>query len=173
MLVRFIDYAPSCGSGCSLTPAIVLGSPLGAETQTDDAAVPCARPAPGSSEPLQITQPGRPPPALPHYVSAMRRMLTVSQITSRFVRTLQRHHHAKLDHKTHLSSQSARANKHVLQSRALTTSGMKTLHPNATTGAKKTKTIRTAAQERAPAEGCRSRLPRWLRTSRGRRDRLG
>jgi hypothetical protein len=55
ILVRFIDYAPSCGSGCSLTPAIVLGSRRGSETQTDDAAVPCARPALGSSKPCCCT----------------------------------------------------------------------------------------------------------------------
>ncbi|OJJ96287.1 hypothetical protein ASPACDRAFT_63741 [Aspergillus aculeatus ATCC 16872] len=48
LLTRFIDYAPSCGVGCSLTPAIVLGSRRGSGTQTSDAAsVPCARPAPG------------------------------------------------------------------------------------------------------------------------------
>ncbi|KAJ0419238.1 hypothetical protein BJY00DRAFT_314295 [Aspergillus carlsbadensis] len=33
-LVRFIDYAPSCGSGCSLTPAIVLRSRRGSETHS-------------------------------------------------------------------------------------------------------------------------------------------
>jgi hypothetical protein len=79
----------------------------------------------------------------------------------------------KLDHKTHLSSQSARAHMHVLQSRALTTSGMKTLHPNATTGATERRRLAEQRRNRASAEGCRSRLPRWLRASRGRRDRPG
>jgi ankyrin repeat protein len=48
ILTLFMDYAPNCGVGCSLTPAIVLGSRRGSNTQTNDAAaVPCARPAPG------------------------------------------------------------------------------------------------------------------------------
>jgi ankyrin repeat protein len=52
ILTRFINNAPSCGSGCSLIPAIVLGSRRGSETQPDDtAAVSCARPAPSSSKP--------------------------------------------------------------------------------------------------------------------------
>ncbi|CEL11752.1 hypothetical protein ASPCAL14849 [Aspergillus calidoustus] len=48
----FIAYAPSCGSGCSLTPAIVLGSRRVSDTQTNDAAaVSCAHLAPGPSKP--------------------------------------------------------------------------------------------------------------------------
>jgi ankyrin repeat protein len=47
ILTHFIDYAPSCGVGCSLTPAIVLGSRRGSATETNGtSAVPCARPTP-------------------------------------------------------------------------------------------------------------------------------
>ncbi|KAL2814015.1 ankyrin repeat-containing domain protein [Aspergillus granulosus] len=48
ILVRFLDYAPSCGVGCSMTPEIVLGSrPSAALRAKSDSAVPCARPTPG------------------------------------------------------------------------------------------------------------------------------
>ncbi|KAL2839518.1 ankyrin repeat-containing domain protein [Aspergillus pseudoustus] len=47
ILVRFLDYAPSCGVGCSLTPEIVLGSRPGVGARAkSDSAIPCARASP-------------------------------------------------------------------------------------------------------------------------------
>ncbi|KAL3467193.1 cortactin-binding protein [Aspergillus heterothallicus] len=47
ILARFLDYAPSCGVGCSLTPEIVLGSRPGAGPRArSDSAIPCARASP-------------------------------------------------------------------------------------------------------------------------------